>query len=90
MNALALLAQQPNDGGAGAVVGGFLGFMAIIWILAIAATVFWVWMLVDVLVSNRDTNDKIPWFLVVFFLHFVGALIYFFVARRRGTTMAPA
>jgi len=35
-------------------------------------------MLVDVLVSKMTTNEKILWFLVVFFLHLLGAAIYFF------------
>jgi hypothetical protein len=89
MSQFALFAQPaPNDGGA--IVGGFLGLMAIVWILAIAATVFWVWMLIDVLTSRRETNEKILWFLVVFFLHFVGALVYFFVARGRTSTIVAA
>lgn len=91
MNTLLLFAQQApdnaGDGGA-ALLGGVLGVMVIFWVLAIAATVFWVWMLIDVLTSRRETNDKILWFLVVFFLHFIGALIYFFVARQRRGSAA--
>ncbi|HXD87225.1 MAG TPA: PLD nuclease N-terminal domain-containing protein [Urbifossiella sp.] len=79
MSALAILAQQNG----GAVVGGAIGLMIVLWILAIAATVFWIWMLIDVLVSNLDTTNKILWFLVVFFLHFIGALLYLFLARQR-------
>ena len=78
MNLISLLAQ--NDGGAG-VLGPALGFMAIFWIVALAATIFWLWMLIDALVNVQDTNEKILWFLVIFFLHFVGALIYFIVRR---------
>jgi hypothetical protein len=39
-------------------------------------------MLIDALVNEPTPNDKILWFLVIFFLHIVGALIYFFVRRR--------
>jgi hypothetical protein len=42
-------------------------------------------MLIDVVVSRRDTNEKILWFLVIFFLRIVGAIIYFAVARKRET-----
>jgi Phospholipase_D-nuclease N-terminal len=28
------------------------------------------------------TNEKILWFLVIFFLHLLGALIYYFVRRK--------
>src|SRR2546421_148692 len=74
MSLLSLLAQ--NDGGAG-VLGPALAFMAIFWIVALAATIFWIWMLIDALVNVQDTNEKILWFLVIFFLHFIGAVIYF-------------
>ena len=84
MSAMAILAQENG----GAIVGGAIGLIIVLWILAIAATAFWIWMLIDVLVSNRDTNDKILWFLVVFFLHFIGALLYFFLARQRRRSPA--
>jgi hypothetical protein len=86
MTAFTLFAQQADNGGA--LVGGALAFMVIFWVLAAAAMVFWIWMLIDVLTSNRDTSEKILWFLVVFFLHFVGAIIYFVVARRRSGSAA--
>jgi hypothetical protein len=86
---LALLAQAdaPNAAAGGAFFGNLLALGAVFWVLALAATVFWLWMLVDVLTSSKDTTEKILWFLVVFFLHFVGAVVYFLVARspRAGT-----
>ena len=41
----------------------------------------------QLLTSNNDTNEKILWFLVVFFLHILGAIIYFVAGRskRAGT-----
>ena len=51
--------------------------------LALIASLFWLWMLIDALMNEPTTNEKILWFLVIFFLHLLGALIYFFV-RRRG------
>ena len=63
-------------------VGGILSFMAIVWILGIIATIFWLWALVDALTHEPTANDKLLWFLVIFLLHFVGAIIY--VAVRRG------
>ena len=41
-------------------------------------------MLVDALVNEPDTNQKLLWFLVIFFLHFVGAIIYFAVRKTGG------
>ena len=83
MTTLALLAQADagNQAAGGAFFGGLLALGAVFWVLALAATVFWLWMLVDVLTSSKDTTEKILWFLVIFFLHFVGAVVYFLVAR---------
>ena len=69
-----------------AVVGGFLLLWIVICVLAIAATIFWVWMLVDILTSNIESTDKILWFLVVFFLHLIGAIIYYVVKRPTSHT----
>jgi Phospholipase_D-nuclease N-terminal len=68
----------------GIPVIGF-GLMCVFGILGLAATVFWLWMLIDALTHEPTTNDKILWFLVIFFLHFIGALIYLLVRRsQRG------
>jgi hypothetical protein len=63
------------------VAGGILSFMMVVWIVGLVATAFWLWMLIDALVNEPTTNDKILWFLVIFFLHVIGAIIYFAVRR---------
>jgi Phospholipase_D-nuclease N-terminal len=57
--------------------------------LALVMTVFWIWMLVDA-VTNKNLTDiqKLIWVLVILFVHFVGALIYFFVGRTQRTSIA--
>ena len=80
MEQIMLVAQEHA---AGEVVGGILSLMVVFWIFAVLATVFWLWMLVDALTNETRTDEKILWFLVIFLLHFVGALIYF-VVRRSG------
>ena len=83
---LAALLQQ---GGGGGWVAGLFGVWLFFVVLVILASVFWIWMLISALVNEPTTNDKILWFLVIFFLHFLGALIYFFVRRRsRGAISA--
>jgi hypothetical protein len=77
MNAYLLLADDPGAD----LVGGLLTFMAVVWLVVIAATVFWLWALIDALTHEPTANDKILWFLVIFFLHFIGALIYVVVRR---------
>jgi Phospholipase_D-nuclease N-terminal len=53
-------------------------------ILGLIATVFWFWMIVDCALNPALIGtDKIVWILVVIFLHFIGALIYYLFGRRR-------
>jgi hypothetical protein len=60
-----------------------------LWIFVIAATIFWLWLLIDALVNEPTTEQKILWFLVIFFLHLIGALIYLFV-RETGRARSSA
>jgi hypothetical protein len=84
VSTLILFAQDAPDAG-GAVAGGLLSMVCVFWAIGIIASIFWLWMLVDALINEPTTNEKILWFLVIFFLHILGALIYFFVRRtKRG------
>ncbi len=38
--------------------------------------IFWVWMLIDCIKSNLKDPDKLIWILIIFFFHFIGALLY--------------
>ena len=51
-------------------------------------TAFWIWMLIHA-ITNHGLGDgeKIAWVLVILFLHFLGALIYFFVGRPKASTL---
>jgi len=40
-------------------------------LIALALGLFWVWMLVDCLANQSE--DKLVWFLVIFFLNLLGA-----------------
>jgi hypothetical protein len=64
-----------------AFLGGTLGFIILI---GIAASVFWIVEIVDILRRRFNGSEKVVWLLVVFFLHFVGALIYKFVGQKNG------
>ena len=56
---------------------------AFILILGLVATVFWIWMLVDAATSRSLAGaEKIVWVLLILFLHVLGALLYFFIARK--------
>lgn len=53
-------------------------------ILFLATSLFWIWMVVDCALNPALTGtDKVVWILVIIFLHFIGALIYYLVGRRR-------
>lgn len=56
-------------------------------LLGLVAMIFWIWMLVDCAINPRLRGGaKVGWLLVVFFLNWVGALIYFFAGRTRNQT----
>ena len=72
---------------AGAMVGGFVLFLFLIWLAIIVACIllfiFWIFMIIDV--ANRkfkNENDKIVWILVVILAGIIGALIYYFVIKK--------
>ena len=83
-------ATPPADVAAPFAVGAV---MIVFWLLffavAIAAVVLWVIALVDV--CRREfpgENDKLMWILVVVLAGWIGALIYWFVGRQKGTLRA--
>lgn len=51
-------------------------------VIGVLATVFWVWMLIDCLKNEPSIgNDKIIWALVIVFLSYLGAILYYLVRR---------
>ena len=63
----------------------FLGLGIFFWLLAVVIFAFWIWMLVDCLTNPAlDSVEKLIWVLVIFFLHLLGAIIYFFAAKDRS------
>ncbi len=45
---------------------------------------FWVWMLVDCL--KKSSKDKLIWVLLIVFLNLLGAILYFFIERKKVVT----
>jgi hypothetical protein len=56
--------------------------MLFLGIIALAVFAFWIWMLIDA-IQNKGLTDgeKIGWVLAIVFLHIIGSLLYFFIAR---------
>lgn len=53
----------------------------------LAAFAFWIWMLIHAIQNKGLTdNERIVWIIVIVFLHFLGALIYFFVGKPKQLT----
>jgi cytochrome bd-type quinol oxidase subunit 2 len=43
---------------------------------------FWLWMLIDSIRYSKSYNN-IPWVIIIAFFGFIGAVIYFFSARKK-------
>ena len=71
---------------AGIIAGAFgLFFILAGAVIGLLIFIFWIWMLIHA-ITNKGLSDgeKIVWVLVVIFLHFIGAIIYFFLGKPRG------
>jgi hypothetical protein len=65
-----------------------LAFTLLLAPLLLLGTVFWIWMLFHAIINRGLSNtEKIIWVLVVFFLHFIGALLYFLLGRPKGRSV---
>ena len=52
----------------------------VLWLLWILLTILWVWMLIDVI--KYQEKDKTMWILLIVFLWWLWAIIYYFVVRK--------
>ena len=67
---------------------GMMGVMALtavflFWLVGIAAFVFWLWVLIDILKSEFTGSNKIVWLLAVILLPLLGAALYWFIGREQ-------
>lgn len=76
---------------------GMMGVMALaavffFWLLALAAFVFWIWVLIDILKSDFTGSNKVVWLIAVILLPLLGAVLYWFIGREqkvRGEKREP-
>jgi len=48
---------------------------------------FWIWMLISAIQNpGLSEGEKVAWVLVVIFLHWLGALVYYFVGHPKRKT----
>jgi hypothetical protein len=65
------------------IFAGGCGLMGLAFL--ILSSVFWFWMMLDCATNPAlSGTDKVVWLLVIIFLHFLGAIIYYLVGRRRA------
>lgn len=85
------LAESSSRGGAaaGAFVGILFIFIMLFYLLffavAIAAFVLWILMLIDAAqrANWENENDKTVWILIIVLTGGIGALIYYFMIRKK-------
>lgn len=64
------------------LLAAFFGLIAVV--ISILAFIFWVLMIVDCVKRNfKESNEKIVWIIVLIFAGVLGALIYYFVVKRK-------
>jgi hypothetical protein len=74
------------------MLGGFeiiLILLAALFVLplVLALFAFWIWMLISAVQNKGLTEgEKIAWVLVIVFVHWLGALLYFFVGHPKRKT----
>lgn len=68
-----------------AFYGAFILLYCVMIIFSLVVFVFWIWMLIDALSrKNYDTeNDRFLWCLIVFLGSWIGALIYYFLVKKK-------
>ena len=67
----------------GAVVLGIFLLVLLAIGLAIAATIFWILMIIDCIQRKKMTDgERIAWILVLIFLGILGAVVYYIAVKR--------
>lgn len=89
-------ADTTTTAASGGIVAAIVGFGIFFWLFAIVLGVFTIWMFIDALIrpdadyEKVGSGSKIMWALLIFFLGFIPAVIYWFVVRKKAKAGAPA
>ena len=65
------------------LIAGVIGGEEIILLLAVAGSIlaFWIWMIVDCAIYEKEGSTKIAWMLVILFAGPIGAPLYFVIRK---------
>ena len=69
----------------GWIFGVMMTFWAVMMVFWLVMMGFWVWMLIDCL--KRDFKDKTIWVLVLIFTTVLGAILYYFMVKRKKSEL---
>lgn len=56
--------------------------MLLFFVFMMLFLIFWVWILVDAIKNEKD-NDLLVWILIIILLGFLGAILYYFIRKRK-------
>lgn len=73
-----------SDETAAAFGVGFMIFMGFFMLVALVLGVFTIWMIIDA--ARRDFDQKVMWILLMVFLGFIPAVVYYFMIKRKNVT----
>ena len=76
----------------GSLVAVIWGFYCLIFLASFAFLIAWVWLLIDCIQRKNfdQENDRLIWALVLLFTGFIGAVLYYFLIKRKKDVAAPA
>jgi len=59
-------------------------FILLIMACAVSSMVLWIWMIIDCAQRKfKEDNEKVVWILLLVFLGVIGAIVYYFVVKRK-------
>jgi len=66
-------------------VAGIMGlsFLLMMSLIMLAAFVFWIWALIDILRSEFTGSNKLIWLLAVIMVPMIGMILYWFIGREQ-------
>ena len=69
--------------GAGMAIFMMLAILLLVG-LVLALTIFWILMIIDCVTRKKlSDGERVAWILVLIFLHFIGASIYYLAVKRK-------
>ncbi len=59
-------------------------FILLIMACAVSSMILWIWMIIDCAQRKfKEDNEKVVWILLLVFLGVIGAIVYYFVVKRK-------